>query len=89
VDLLAGMAGAHGIGLPETIGLRLGALKPLLLDLGIEFYSGGGDQFVRTWCWVTVAALIALGCPNTQQIHARLRPTIERVRPLRGGLHFS
>ena len=88
-DLLAGMAGAHGVGLPEAIGQRLGPLAPLLQRLGVDFYGGGGEQFVTTWFWVTVAAFVAFACPNTQQIHARLRPAIERVRPLRGGLHFS
>jgi alginate O-acetyltransferase complex protein AlgI len=87
LDLLAGMAGLHGVALPEAVGRQIGGFAPMLTAAGIRFHPGGGEQFVTTWGWVTVAALIAFLCPNTQQIHARLRPAIERVAPS-GGLRF-
>jgi alginate O-acetyltransferase complex protein AlgI len=89
LDMLAGMGGAHGVGLPDAIGARLGPLHAWLAQAGVHFYAGGGEQFVATWSWVALAAFIAFCCPNTQQWHARLRPAIERVRSADPRLHFS
>lgn len=88
LDLLAGMAGLHGVALPEAVGRLIGGAAPMLAAAGVRFHPGGGEQFIATWGWVTVAALIAFTCPNTQQIHARLRPAIERVAAPSGGLRF-
>ena len=68
--ILRGMAGGVGCALPDAIGHRLGALKPLLEQAGWQFYLGGGERFTGTWSWVLVAALIAFCMPNTQQIMA-------------------
>jgi hypothetical protein len=69
--ILQGMAGGFGIGLPASIGLSIGSLKPLLEQWGIEFYLGGGARFMETWQWIVIGGAIAFLFPNTQQIMAR------------------
>lgn len=69
--IIRGMVGEFGIGLPASIGLYLGPLKPLFERLGVDFYLGGGSRFLETWVWIVVAGSIAFFCPNTQQIMGR------------------
>ena len=66
--ILHGLAGGYGVGLPDAVGHHIGRLMPLLEHAGWQFYLGGGERFGATWGWVLVAALIAFGLPNTQQI---------------------
>ena len=80
VDILKGMAGLHGVALPDAIVRGLGPLGTRLTGLGIEAYLGGGQRFVQNWSWVALGALIAFVMPNTQEFHARLRPALEPVR---------
>ncbi len=89
LDLLAGMVGLHGVALPDAIVNRLGPGKALLEGLGVRFYLGGGSQFILTWFWVGLAALISFMPPNTQEWHARFAPALEPVdgRRLRWSLH--
>lgn len=79
LNILAGMCGMNGIGIPEAIGIRLGSWGTTMQSLGVEFYSGGGSQFIGTWAWVTLGAIVAFSVPNTQEWHARLRPALEIV----------
>ncbi len=69
--ILQGMFGGFGIGLPEAIGMQLGSMRPLLEQMGITFYLGGGSRFLETWGWVIAASAIAFVFPNTQQIMVR------------------
>ncbi|MET3131597.1 alginate O-acetyltransferase complex protein AlgI [Oxalobacteraceae bacterium GrIS 1.11] len=71
-----GMLGASGIGLPESLGLELGALKPLLEQWGVVFYLGGGSRFIQTYGWVLLAAALTFLAPNTQQIMDRFEPAL-------------
>ncbi|MBK7900548.1 MAG: MBOAT family protein [Azonexus sp.] len=80
LDILAGMAGLHGVALPEAIASQLGPLKAPLAEMGVQFYFGKGAQFVSTWVWVALAAAIAFGLPNTQEWHHRFGPALEAVR---------
>jgi alginate O-acetyltransferase complex protein AlgI len=75
-QLIQGATGRFGIGLPEAIGYQLGAAKPILEKLGIEFYLGGGERFVQTYSWILVASLIAFCMPNTQQLMGRFEPAL-------------
>jgi alginate O-acetyltransferase complex protein AlgI len=91
-QIIEGMYGLHGIGLPESLAAYLGSLRPLLAEAGLDFYLGGGTRFVQTWAWTTVAAAIAFFLPNTQQIMGRFQPALDVVadtiarRPSRGAL---
>jgi alginate O-acetyltransferase complex protein AlgI len=66
--VLEGMAGLSGIALPDVVGHHLGPLQAALEQAGVVFFLGGGARFAATWTWVAIAALIAFGLPNTQQI---------------------
>jgi alginate O-acetyltransferase complex protein AlgI len=78
--LLRGMAGIEGVALPDAIGMRLGGLRGVLEDVGVTWYLGGGTRLIETWAWVALAAAIALGMPNTQQIMGRWEPALD-ARP--------
>ena len=80
------MLGGFGAALPEPILARLGPLNAALEGLGIGSYLGGGANFVETWCWIAVSALIAFLAPNTQEIMGRFEPALPeegraRLRP--------
>ena len=74
--LLAGLSGACGAAIPESIGSRLGALRPMLEGMGIGSFLGGGSTFIETWLWVAVGASIAFLAPNTQEILGRYEPAL-------------
>lgn len=75
-QIVKGMVGMHGIALPEALGLRLGTLRTAFESAGIGFYAGGGKRFFDTWLWVLLAAWLAFGCPNTQQILRHYQPAL-------------
>jgi len=75
--ILRGMAGLEGVALPDAIGMRLGALRGMLEDVGVTWYPGGGARLIETWMWVALAAVIALAMPNTQQIMRRWEPALD------------
>ena len=75
--IVAGMSGQYGVALPDAIGARLGGLHEALASLGIKWTLGGATQFIETWCWVAVAALVAFWAPNTQQIMHRFEPALD------------
>lgn len=81
--VVIGMLGGWGSALPEAIISRLGPLKTLLESMGVASYLGGGANFVETWCWVMVAALIAFIAPNTQEIMARFDPALPEEKIVR------
>ncbi len=74
--IVLGMAGANGTAIPDAIGNRLGALGPLLQDLGIGTFMGGGAAFVEAWMWILGSAAIAFCLPNTQEIMNRYDPAL-------------
>jgi D-alanyl-lipoteichoic acid acyltransferase DltB (MBOAT superfamily) len=75
--IVAGMAGHSGVTLPDAIGARLGGFAHTLEQLGIGWTLGGGAQFIETWSWVAVAALVAFFAPNTQQIMHSFAPALD------------
>jgi D-alanyl-lipoteichoic acid acyltransferase DltB (MBOAT superfamily) len=77
MTIIQGMIGQSGVALPASIGLHLGALQPMLEQMGFTFYLGGGSRFVETWLWVIAGGMIAFFCPNTQQIMGRYEAWIE------------
>ncbi len=76
-QIIRGLYGEFGVGIPNAISSRLGALKPVLTELGIEFFLGGGARFIETWIWVMAALAIAFIMPNTQQIMRKFDPALD------------
>lgn len=81
--IVQGMSGSFGVALPEALGARLGSWRPLLDQIGLQYYLGGGAQFLETWAWIAVAALVAFGMPNTQEIVSRFKPALDFRRARR------
>ncbi len=76
-EILKGLMGNFGIGIPNAIGIHLGNLRPILEKFGIEFYLGGGARFIETWSWISVAAFITFLLPNTQEIMRQFGPALD------------
>jgi hypothetical protein len=75
--ILAGMAGANGVSIPNAIAARLGGAGQQLLDaFGVEASLGGGSQFALTWFWIAALFAIARFAPNTQELMASARPAL-------------
>lgn len=78
IVMLQGMAGLNGISLPNAIGVRLGELGELLSAAGVDFYLGGGGEFMAMWAWVFGLLAVALSMPNTQEIMGNFKPGLVR-----------
>ena len=76
-DIVLGMSGAHGLALPDALGNRLGPYRAWLEQAGVGFFAGGGAQFIETWSWVVLAALLVFRFPNTQEITRRFAPAFD------------
>lgn len=76
-QIVRGLVGGFGIGIPNAFVTHLGAFKPVLEQAGITFFLGGGTRFVETWSWVILAGGIAFFLPNTQQIMRRFEPALD------------
>jgi alginate O-acetyltransferase complex protein AlgI len=72
--IVVGMLGLNGAALPDAIASRLGPLWPVLQELGVQSFLGGGGVFMGTWCWIALGAAIAFLMPNTQEIMNRFEP---------------
>jgi hypothetical protein len=75
--VLAGMAGMHGVALPNAIAVHLPTAAPLLERIGVQFKLGGGGEFVRMYAWIAALLAIVFLAPNTQEIMARFRPGLD------------
>jgi hypothetical protein len=62
------MLGLSGFEVPAGILARLGEAGAHLSALGIVPAPGGGAVIVANYCWIALAALIALVLPNVAQI---------------------
>jgi alginate O-acetyltransferase complex protein AlgI len=78
--MLGAMAGREGAALPAAFVWHLQAVAPVLATLGIRT-AGSGTQFASTWVWIGSLLAIAFLAPNTQEIVARARPTLESLSP--------
>ena len=76
LQIVKGMSGAYGIGLPQALADRLPGLTQWGQSVGLQFYLGGGGRFVELWSWVLVAGAIAFLAPNSQEILRRVRPAL-------------
>jgi hypothetical protein len=88
-NIAAGMAGLHGITLPNVIESRLPGLVAALAHLGIGFTNGSLPVLMTLYLWMAVLLAIALIPPNILQIMLPWEPAITLPLPYRkdGKLH--
>jgi alginate O-acetyltransferase complex protein AlgI len=91
-DIIAGMAGLHGVALPDVIDSRLHGLATILAHAGIVFAPLPLPTLLTLAAWIVVLTAIALIPPNILQIMYAYDPAItmplpfaqdRRVAPLR------
>jgi alginate O-acetyltransferase complex protein AlgI len=76
LDLLKGVTGLNGIGLPQALFSHLGLLADKLHAFGVVAEPWSLQDFVKTLIWISILLLVALACPNTLQILARYEPAL-------------
>jgi D-alanyl-lipoteichoic acid acyltransferase DltB (MBOAT superfamily) len=76
IDLVKGIIGLNGIGLPRDLFDHLGPLAERLRAVGVVAESWGFQDFGKTAIWIFVLMFVALACPNTLQILARYEPAL-------------
>jgi hypothetical protein len=76
IDLLKGISGLNGIGLPQAVFSHLGPLADRLHAFGVAAESWGLQGFAKTAMWISLLMFVALACPNTLQILARYEPAL-------------
>jgi D-alanyl-lipoteichoic acid acyltransferase DltB (MBOAT superfamily) len=76
VDLVRGMIGLNGVGLPRSLLDQLGPLAERLRAAGVAAESWSVLDFAKTAIWISALMFVALACPNTLQILARYEPAL-------------
>lgn len=76
IDLVKGIVGLNGVGLPEALLGLLGPLAERLQAAGVIAESWNLPDFAKTTIWISVLTLVALACPNTLQILAPYEPAL-------------
>ena len=76
IDLVKGIIGMNGIGLPQALFEHIGPLAERLHAAGVVAESWSLPDFAKTVFWISVLMFIALACPNTLQILARYEPAL-------------
>lgn len=80
--ILRGMAGLNGVSLPESWP-NVTALAPLcnwLLEHGVVFAGTPHAQDFRQLAWTLILLGICWFCPNTEQVFATYRPSLDSFR---------
>jgi D-alanyl-lipoteichoic acid acyltransferase DltB (MBOAT superfamily) len=80
-NIVGGMAGLHGISLPNVIAARLPGLGTALAHLGIRFENGSLPVLVTLYAWIACLLMLALIPPNILQIMLRWEPAITLPLP--------
>jgi alginate O-acetyltransferase complex protein AlgI len=76
IDLLKGIAGLNGIGLPQALFDNLGPLANRLHAIGVVAEPVSLHDFAKTAVWISVLLFVALASPNTLQILAPYEPAL-------------
>jgi alginate O-acetyltransferase complex protein AlgI len=76
IDLVKGIIGLNGIGLPRDLFDHLGPLAERLRAVGVVAESWRIQDFGKTAIWISVLMFVALACPNTLQLMARYEPAL-------------
>jgi alginate O-acetyltransferase complex protein AlgI len=79
LDVMRGILGLHGIGVPQSVLDRLGPIASTLHGIGVIAETDGQD-FSKTATWICVLMFVALALPNTLRVMARYEPALG-VRP--------
>jgi alginate O-acetyltransferase complex protein AlgI len=87
-DMVKGLIGLNGVGLPENLLAQLGSLGGRLRAAGVVAESLSIQDFAKTVIWIAVLMFIALACPNTLQLLARYEPALG-VTPQKAKFPFS
>jgi alginate O-acetyltransferase complex protein AlgI len=80
-NLVAGMFGFHGVGLPEVFLSRLGGFGAMLSHLGVTFFPTSASNFLEVYAWAVVLLFIALTFPNILQILRDYEPALPSTAP--------
>jgi alginate O-acetyltransferase complex protein AlgI len=76
VNLVKGVFGLNGIGLPQGILNKMGPLAHMLRSVGVFAEPSNSDDFLKTVVWICLLMFVALACPNTLQILSRYEPAL-------------
>jgi alginate O-acetyltransferase complex protein AlgI len=76
IDLMKGIVGLNGLGLPRDILDRLGPLAGVMHRIGVSDAFWNGQDFINTGRWMCLLLFIALVLPNTLQILDRYEPAL-------------
>jgi len=76
VDLVKGLVGLNGIGLPAGLFDRGGLLANMLHSLGVIAEPQSVRDFAGLAMWIAILMTIALACPNTLQLMDRYEPAL-------------
>jgi alginate O-acetyltransferase complex protein AlgI len=76
IDLVKGIIGLNGIGLPQALFNHLGPLAETLHGVGVIAEPWSIQDFAKTAIWISLLMFVALACPNTLQILARYEPAL-------------
>ena len=80
-NIVAGMAGLHGITLPDVIQSRLPAVASLLAPLHVTYIPGSLPNLITLYLWMAALLLIALIPPNILQLMRTYEPAITLPAP--------
>jgi D-alanyl-lipoteichoic acid acyltransferase DltB (MBOAT superfamily) len=80
IDLVKGIFGLNGVGLPQDLLGRLGPLAGVLHRIGVVGEAWDSHDFISAGRWICLLLIIALALPNTLQILDRYEPALG-VRP--------
>jgi alginate O-acetyltransferase complex protein AlgI len=76
VDLVNGIVGLNGLGLPQDLLGRLGPLMRVFNHIGVVGEAWNSHDFISTGEWICLLLFIALALPNTLQILSRYEPAL-------------
>lgn len=83
LDIVGGMAGLHGVTLPEGVVRQAPRLAHALAEAGVRFQPG---RLIDAFnLWIVIPLAIALAAPNVLEIMREAKPAITAPNPTRSG----
>lgn len=80
-NIVAGMAGLHGVVLPEALAVRLPAVAQLATRLGVAFERGSLGSLAASYAWILALLSIAWFMPNVLQVLRAQQPALTVPAP--------
>jgi alginate O-acetyltransferase complex protein AlgI len=81
-EILKGLAGLNGIGLPEVIVGQLGPVVALLSSVMTVTVTGSAVELFTALAWVGGLLILVLAAPNALELLARCEPSVGYRRPV-------